>query len=117
MEPGSLAAIFIAVIGALASWASHRASTRATNKNTEVSARVEMEKEAYERARKLDIETIARQDAELQEMLDKYTVLMDKHNALIEINQGHVQEIRELKDRVERLEEHVTKIEGSDYEH
>lgn len=105
MEPGSLAAIFIAVIGALASWASHRASTKAVLKNTETSNRVEMEKEAYERARKMDVETILRQDSELSELGEKL-VARDARIAEQE------QEIIKLKSRVRRLEEHVEKLEG-----
>jgi hypothetical protein len=67
-ENGGLISIAISVIGLLGIWLSSRESRKATTTNTATSSRVEMEKEAYERARALDVDTIARQDKELKEL-------------------------------------------------
>lgn len=55
-------------IAALGAWAASRASSKASVVNNQTSSRTEMEKEAYDRARKFDTETIARQDAEIEEV-------------------------------------------------
>lgn len=63
-----ISGIIVSIIAALGGWLAARAAANATVKNVSTSSRVEMEKEAYERARKLDTDTIARQDEELEEL-------------------------------------------------
>lgn len=74
-DPAIIASILISAIAALGAYASNRASSRALIKNNSTSSRVEMEKEAYERARALDTETIKRQDAEIDELRDMLKAL------------------------------------------
>lgn len=104
MEPGSLAAIFIATVAAVGSWLSHKTSSQAAIKTSDNASRVEMEKEAYERARKLDTETIARQDTEMAELRTENLRLRRDNEAL------HA-EIRELKERIIIIERHVQSVE------
>ena len=107
MEPGSWAAIFIAPIAAIGSWLSHKASSNASIKTSDNTSRVEMEKEAYERARKLDTDTIARQDTEMAELRTENQQLRNDNEAL------HA-EVRELKGRINRLEQRIRSMEETD---
>ena len=107
MEPGNWAAIFIATVAAIGSWLSHKASSHASIRNSDNESRVEMEKEAYERARKLDTETITRQDDEMSELRTENLQLRKDNEAL------HA-EIRELKARIINLERRVLSVEGTD---
>jgi chromosome segregation ATPase len=75
MEPAAIASIIVSLIAALAGYASQRAAAKASTKNAATSSRTELdktradaEKEAYERARAFDTETIRRQDEELDEL-------------------------------------------------
>ena len=107
MEPGNWAAIFIASVAAIGSWLSHKASSNAAIKTSDNSSRVEMEKEAYERARKLDTDTITRQDDEMAELRTENQQLRRDNEAL------HA-EVRELKDRLSRLEQRIQSVEETD---
>lgn len=82
MDAAVVASIIVSAIAALATWLASRQSTKAAMTNTVTSSRVEMEKEAYERARKLDTDTIIRQDAELKELEEKYDKLEGRANTL-----------------------------------
>jgi vacuolar-type H+-ATPase subunit D/Vma8 len=66
MQPIDFAAILVAAIAAFGAWAAQRAAAKANLLNSSVSGRLEAERDAYERARAFDIHTIARQDAELE---------------------------------------------------
>lgn len=77
----------VTLIATLVGWLTNRASNKASVTNVTTSSRVEMEKEAYERARKLDTETITRQDAELKELETKYDRLKSRYDTLDENNQ------------------------------
>lgn len=66
MDPINLGSIIVAGIAAAAAWATQRAASKATVTNTSISGRLDAEKEAYERARAMDIETIERQNQELE---------------------------------------------------
>lgn len=68
MDATNIATIFVATIAALSAYASQRAAARAAVLNTSTTSRVDMEREAYERARKFDIDTIERQDREIAEL-------------------------------------------------
>lgn len=71
MGPADFATILVSLIAAVVAVATNRSSNKASSVNVSTSGRVEMEKEAYERARKLDTDTIERQDREVHEALDK----------------------------------------------
>lgn len=64
MDPVNIASVLVALIAALAAYASQRAAAKASTTNS----RTDMEREAYERARKFDTDTIERQDAEIAEL-------------------------------------------------
>lgn len=64
----SLAGIAVAMLAAASAYASQRAAARASVTTGRDSNRVDMEKEAYERARAFDTETIRRQDVEIAEL-------------------------------------------------
>lgn len=75
---GAIVSIFVALVG----WLTARSSNKASMTNVVTSSRVEMEKEAYERARKLDTDTIARQEKEHHELAVKYDALDRKYETV-----------------------------------
>jgi chromosome segregation ATPase len=83
----AVSAVVVSLIAAIVGWLTNRASNKANTTNVTTSSRVEMEKEAYERARKLDTETIQRQDSELNELETKYTALKEKFDKEQELSQ------------------------------
>lgn len=64
----AIASILVAAVAAFGAWASQRAAARASQLNTMTTSRVDMEREAYDRARAFDTETIRRQDLEIEEL-------------------------------------------------
>lgn len=92
----AIASIIVSAIAAVGGWLSARESRKANQTNVTASGRVEMEKEAYVRARKLDTETIERQDKELKELEAKNEKLEAKLNAVQEQN-------AQLNEDVERI--------------
>jgi hypothetical protein len=62
------ATILVSLVALASAYASQRAATRASVVNTASTNRVDMETEAYLRARAFDVETIKRQDAELEDL-------------------------------------------------
>jgi FtsZ-binding cell division protein ZapB len=111
MDVGGIITIIVAVIAAGSAYASQRAAARATTINTSTTSRVDMEKEAYERARKFDIETIARQDAEIEELRADNRMLHEKlavaraeaREARREAREAQI-ETRSLRERIAVLE-------------
>lgn len=91
MDPVEIASIIVAGIAAISAFASQKAAAKASEKNTITTSRVDMEKEAYDRARAYDTETIRRQDEEIQELRSE--------------NQSLREEVNVLRARVARLEE------------
>lgn len=87
MDGGSWAAIIVAAISLISAIFAGRAAAGASKYST----RAQAETEAYNRARKMDIQTIERQDKEIEEI--------QKENANI------IQRMRELKIDNERLHE------------
>lgn len=71
VDPLNIGAILIAVITGLSVWASHRSTAKASVLTDKQTAEVE----AYNRARKMDLETIQRQDEEFDELRGKYTAV------------------------------------------
>jgi TolA-binding protein len=118
-EVASIAgSVVISLIAALSGRASSKAASRASITNTSTSSRVEMEKEAYERARKLDTETIQRQDDEMDEMRltirelkeagqardVRYERLHHEHELVIADNARLREEVRRVRQRFTRIE-------------
>lgn len=108
MDAANIATIIVAVIAALSALASQRAAARASTRNVSTSSRVEMEKEAYDRARAYDTETIKRQDAEIAELRAEMAEVKTKHStctAEIErLKAAHEEENSALRVRIARLE-------------
>lgn len=102
MEMDSLQALFVAIVSALGAYAAARAAHKASIRNTDSNNRVEMEKEAYQRARKLDTDTIARQDAEMAELRAENKQLRADNRALHE-------EVLTLSHRLTKLEQEFGK--------
>lgn len=104
MDAGNVAAILVSLIAALGAIASARSSAKASTINTNASSRVEMEKDAYNRARNLDTETIRRQEVEIKELRTKNDELDGEVNRLRRDNQELHEEVRALRGRITRLE-------------
>lgn len=89
MDATLVATVLVAVVAGLFAYASQRSAskasklnTQATVINTETTSRVDMEKEAYQRARKFDLETIARQDIELVQLRARVVELESREETL-----------------------------------
>lgn len=82
LNPIDLGGIAVAVIAAGGAYASQRAAARASNQNTAVTSRLDAEKEAYERARQFDIDTINRQQEEIKQLRERLAVAEDKLRTL-----------------------------------
>jgi predicted RNase H-like nuclease (RuvC/YqgF family) len=75
----------VAAIGVISAWLSGRSAKKAAQASAEASmanTRTQAETEAYNRARKMDIETINRQEAEIKKLQDQVQVL-EAENALL----------------------------------
>lgn len=75
----------VAAIGVISAWLSGRSAKKAAQASAEASvsnARTQAETEAYNRARKMDLETIGRQEQEIQKLLEK-TTFLEAENALL----------------------------------
>jgi chromosome segregation ATPase len=75
------------------------------------SARTEAETEAYARARKMDIETIERQDKEIDEIRQNNKELRQKVRTLAEDNQRLREELSTERQDKEALRRRVTHLE------
>jgi TolA-binding protein len=105
MDAVNVASVIVAAIAALSAYASQRNASRASTINTQATSRVDMEKEAYERARQFDTDTIERQDKEIQELRQEIAVLKAEHRKELE---EFREENRRLRLRVVRLERGIT---------
>lgn len=92
------------VIAAFGAWAASKASQKAAITNSQTTSRTEMEKEAYDRARKYDTDTIARQDAEIAEVREQNAFLNKDIKILNRENQDLREEVAMLRRRLVRLE-------------
>lgn len=100
MEVVNVATILVAVIAAAGAWASQRSASKANLQNTVTTGRVDMEKEAYDRARAFDTETISRQNSEIAE-------LRTDHEACAKTIRSLEEEIRTLRMRINKLERNL----------
>jgi FtsZ-binding cell division protein ZapB len=93
MGASNWASIIVAAIALFSAMAAGRAASNASK----YSARTQAETEAYNRARKMDIETIERQDKEIEEIREE--------------NKAMQQKIRELKIDNDRLRRRISHLE------
>lgn len=89
IEPATAASILVALIAAASAYMAQRSAAKATVINTKTTTEAEQARaqadalrEAYERARKFDVETIQRQDAELVELRQHIAKLETSNRAL-----------------------------------
>lgn len=101
MDAVNLATIFVALIAAAGAFASQRASAKAAVQNTQVGGRVDMEKNAYDRARAFDTETIDRQNKEIVELRTAHETCDKKVD---DLKERYEAEITMLRNRISRLE-------------
>ena len=104
MDVVPFVSIAVALIAMASGYAAQRTAARASTRNVDVTSRVDMEKEAYMRARALDIETIQRQDADLDELRAKTKEQDIQIKALIDNNDKLRKDLRTCNNRVSRLE-------------
>ncbi len=90
MDPINVVTIIVAIIASLSAYASQRSASKVSLNNNATTSRVEMEKEAYDRARSYDTETIRRQDTEIEEIRAENKELRE--------------EVKALQERIARLE-------------
>lgn len=113
MNLASILAIAIpSAIAAFGAWAASRASAKAATKNSQTTSRTEMEKEAYDRARKYDTDTIARQDAEIAEVREQNVFLNRDIKILTNENSELREEVAMLRRRLVRVERGLSPSEG-----
>jgi predicted RNase H-like nuclease (RuvC/YqgF family) len=99
MDAQGWATIGVAFIALISAILSGRSAANASKYST----RTQAETEAYNRARKMDVETIERQDKELAELDEKYKFLKQDNERLHEDNDR-------LRRRVSRLERELEKL-------
>lgn len=89
MDGGSIASVIVALVAAAVAIASQRSAKKASDMNTTAVTRVDMEKEAYIRARDHDVKTIEQQGKRIDELEDDLKI-------------AH-KEIRSLKHQLARM--------------
>lgn len=119
VDPGTIIAAVISLIAAGSAYASQRASSKASTLNTQTTSRVDMEKDAYNRALVYDTDTIDRQDKEIKEVRDENRIvtesvkvlgkenerLREENISLRASNTALTAQVSSLMQRVEHLEE------------
>lgn len=114
MEAFNWAGVAVAVIGVISALLSGRAARTAAKYSSDASvanAKVAAETEAYNRARKMDIETIERQDQEIEEIRQNNRDLREKVRALMQDNERLRQDNVSLHQDNEALRRRVTRLE------
>lgn len=82
MTAANWVTLAVALIAALASISSNRSAARAAGKLRVEESRVNMEAQAYERARAFDTETIARQNQRITELVREVKFLKSEIQSL-----------------------------------
>lgn len=85
MDQISWSGIIVAFIGVVSAWLSARAARNAAKYSADASTaneKAKAETDAYQRARKMDIETIERQDQEIRELIEEVASLREENRTL-----------------------------------
>jgi FtsZ-binding cell division protein ZapB len=109
MDGSDWAIIIVALISVVSAALAARSARKAAKYDSDASmanSKTLAETEAYNRARKMDIETIERQDKEIDEIREQHRKLRAKVRELQQENENLHEENRVLKQRVARLEQH-----------
>lgn len=111
MDGANWAAIVVAAISIISAYLSGRAAHKAAQSNSSASvsnAKTQAEIEAYGRARKMDIETIERQDKEIEEIREENKKMNDRIRELKLDNER----LHEDNDRLRRRITHLERLLG-----
>lgn len=114
MEAFNWAGVVVAIIGVLSAILSGRAARTAAKYSSDASvanAKVAAETEAYNRARRMDIETIERQDKEIEEIRKNNSDLREKVRAVMQANELLRQDNASLHEDNQALRRRVTRLE------
>lgn len=109
MKGSEWAGIIVAIITVISAILAGRSARKAAQYDSDASvmnSKTLAETEAYNRARKMDIETIERQDKEIDEIREQNRQLRKKVRELQEDGDRIHEENRILKQRVARLEKY-----------
>lgn len=106
----SVASIIVAAVAGFAGFSAQRSAARANVKQSEITTQAAALDQAYERARKFDLETIERQDEELDELRATNTSQSHSIRKLRENDRKQQEEIRELNEANEELQAQVTAL-------
>lgn len=118
-------AIIVSIIAGSFSWLAARQAAKAQMTNVSTSSRVEMEKQAYERARMYDTQTIERQNKRIEELEGEVEELEAKidnqdqdirqlhyaNNQLHQDNQLALADNRRLREEIAQLRVRFTRLE------
>jgi len=104
MDAGNWATLIVAAISLISAIFSGRAAAGASK----FSSKAQAETEAYNRARKMDVETIDRQDKEIKEIQAENAVMLQKMKELKIDNER----LHEDNDRLRRRVTHLERLLG-----
>lgn len=93
VNPIDVGGIAVAIIAAGSAWLSSRSADKASVTGHTISSRLDAEKEAYERARDFDLQTIQRQHNEIEELRER----TDEQDEIIS---KQAAKIRELESKI-----------------
>lgn len=111
MNVAAWVSLVVALIAAGSAYASQRAAAKASTINTTTTSRVDMEKEAYQRARTFDTETIRRQDEEITELRQENVALKSEVREVRTEAEASKREASELREDVRKLTNRVGQLE------
>lgn len=100
----AFASILVAVISSLAAYASSKSASKASTINAELEKRASALDEAYERAKKFDVDTIERLEKDNKELREKDRLRDEEMSTMRVERRADKAEIRQLKARVAHLE-------------
>lgn len=106
----AVASIIVGSVAAIAGFAAQRSAAKATVQTTNISTQAQALDQAYERARKFDLETITRQDEEIDELRATNTSQSHSIRKLRENDRKQQKEIRELNEANEALHAQVVAL-------
>lgn len=115
MKSSDWALVIVALIGLVSAALAARSAQKSAEYDKEAkvaSEKTMAETEAYNRARKMDIETIQRQDKEIDEIREQNRLLRQRIRELMDDNERIREDNRQLRQRVARLERYQEEHDG-----
>ncbi len=109
MDASNIATIVISLIASITAVATNRSANKATRANAELESKTTIEADAYNRARKFDTDTIARQGEEIRELRETN----EKQEEEIRTSKVRFEEeIEKLRKRIKDLEDELHTLNG-----